>query len=120
MVSTALGDDSQAVVLEVSEAIRSALDELHLAVEAFGDSVVARKPPHAGDRFLPVLQGIGQGLQWDSRVFPQGSDRRQQGPDVLFAVLFGLVLVVHELAELVHLLVEVLEDGMGGEELLEA
>jgi hypothetical protein len=34
-----VGDDAQAVVLEVSEAIGAALDEFHLSVEALGDAV---------------------------------------------------------------------------------
>ena len=37
---TALCDDSQAVVIEVFEAVCSALDELHLSMEALGNAVV--------------------------------------------------------------------------------
>jgi len=46
---TALGDDSQAVVFKVSEAVSSALNEFRLAMEAFGNADVFGEPPHAGD-----------------------------------------------------------------------
>jgi len=49
----ALGDDAQAVVGKVSEAIGTALDEFHLAMEAFGNAVVAGEAPHAHDLFSP-------------------------------------------------------------------
>ena len=58
---TALGDDAQAVVVEVSEAVSTALDEFHFAMEAFGDAVVACKSPHGGDGFEPGLESPGQG-----------------------------------------------------------
>lgn len=69
--STALGDHTEPVVFEVPEAIRAALDELHFPVEAFGDSVVPHEPPHAGDRFLPVLQRGREGLQGGRLVVPE-------------------------------------------------
>ncbi len=56
-VSSALGDDAQAVIFEVAEAIRTPLNEFHLAVESLGDPVVAGEAPHAGDRFDPVIEG---------------------------------------------------------------
>ena len=46
-----MGDDAQAVIFEVAEAIRAPLNEFHLAVEFLGDPVVA------GDRFDPVIEG---------------------------------------------------------------
>ena len=52
--STALGDDSKSVVVEVSKAVRSALDQFHHSMEAFGDSVVLRESPHAGDLLSPT------------------------------------------------------------------
>ena len=61
--SSAFGDDTQPIVFEIPKAIRTALDQLHLAVESFGDPVVAREAPHAGDRFDPVIEGIGERLQ---------------------------------------------------------
>ena len=39
---------------------------------------------------------------------------------MLAAALFGLVFVVHKVAQLVHLVMESLQDGMGGKELLKA
>lgn len=60
---TALSDDAQAVVMEVSKAVGSALDEFHLPVEAFGDGVVFGEAPHGGDGFAPLLYRLGEGLQ---------------------------------------------------------
>ena len=57
---TAFDEDTQAVVLEVAEAIRASLDELHLAMEAFRDSVVAREAPHADDGGKPCAQRVSQ------------------------------------------------------------
>lgn len=54
-VLTALSDDSESVVFKVSKPIRSALDEFHFAMEAFGDAVVARRSPHAHDGFYPFV-----------------------------------------------------------------
>ena len=115
-----MGDHTQAVVFEVPEAIGAALDELHLAVESFGDPVVAHEPPHARDRFPPLFQRVGQRLQRRGLVLPQRLDRCQQPADVAFALPFGLVLVVHEFPEAVHFSVKGLEDRVGGEELFEA
>ena len=48
-----MGDDTEAVILEVPKAISTALDELPLAVEALGDAVVLCEAPHADD-LLPL------------------------------------------------------------------
>ena len=50
----ALSDDSEAVAVEVFEAISSTLNELHFAMEAFGNSIVTSEAPHAGNGFEPV------------------------------------------------------------------
>ena len=50
----ALSDDSEAVVVAVFEAISSTLNELHFAMEAFGNSIVTSEAPHAGNGFEPV------------------------------------------------------------------
>jgi hypothetical protein len=55
-----LSDDPEPVIIEVSEAVGSALNEFHFSVEALGDSIVFCKPPHAGDLFLPVGECSGQ------------------------------------------------------------
>jgi len=54
-----LSDDSEAVVKEVSEAVSAALDEFHLSVEAFGDTVGFGKAPHSSNRLSPVLESVG-------------------------------------------------------------
>ena len=77
--SAALGDHMQAVVFEVPEATLTELDQLHFPVESFGDPVVAHEPPHARDRFLPVLQRVGQRLQWSGLVHPLRNDRLISG-----------------------------------------
>lgn len=59
--STALSDDPEPVVVKISEAVGTTLDEFHLSVEALSDAVVLGKAPHAGDLFLPVREGPGQG-----------------------------------------------------------
>ena len=114
-----MGDDSQAIVFEFPEAIRTALDQLHLAVESFGDPVVAREAPHAGDRFDPVVEGVGERLQGSRLILPQVADGCQQPADVSLALFLALELVVHEFAQLVHFFVERLEDRVGGEELFQ-
>jgi len=55
-----LGDDTEAVILEVSKAVSAALDELHFAVEAFCDAVVFGEAPHAGDLLVPGGEGLSQ------------------------------------------------------------
>jgi len=57
----ALSDDSEAVVVKVSEDVGTALYRLHLSMEAFGDTIVFGEAPHAGDLLLPGAQGLGQG-----------------------------------------------------------
>ena len=47
--SAVFGDDSEAIVLEVSDAIAASLDTLHLSVEALGEAVGFGKSPHGGD-----------------------------------------------------------------------
>ena len=58
-VQPPLGDDAQAVVYEIPEAIRASLNKLHLAVESLGDPVVAREALYADDRFDQVFEGVG-------------------------------------------------------------
>ena len=117
--SSALSDDAKAVVLEIPEAIRATLDQLHLAVEPFGNPVVACEPPHAGDGFYPVLQGVCERLQGRCLVLSQVPDACQQTADVFLALFFALEFVVHEFAQPVHFLVQGFKDRMGSEELFE-
>jgi hypothetical protein len=53
-----LGDDPQSVVLEISEPVSAALDELHFAEEAFGDAIVAGGSPPACDFRSELRVGI--------------------------------------------------------------
>jgi len=89
-------------------------------MEAFGDAVVAHEAPHAGDRLQPVAQGVCQSLHGLNLILTEGFDPGEQFSDALSALLFGLVLVVHEGAQFVHLLMEGFEDGVVGEEVLKA
>lgn len=59
-----MSDDAEAVVIEVSKAVGTALDELHFAMEALGDAVVFSEAPHTGDLGSPGGKGLGQGHQW--------------------------------------------------------
>jgi len=58
--SAAMRDDAQPVVVGVSEAVGSTLDELHFAMKAFGDAVVAGEAPHADDLLGPVGERLGE------------------------------------------------------------
>lgn len=114
----ALGDDTQAVVFEVPEAVCAALDEFHFPVESFGDAVVLGEAPHAGDGFLPFEQGSGESFErFEIRVF-EVVDVAVEYPGVGPALFFGLVFSVHESAQLVHLCVDGFECGVLFEELL--
>ena len=62
MLLPTLSDNANAVVLEVPEAVSPALDELHFAVKAFGNTIVFCKSPHAGNGIDPGLQGLGEGF----------------------------------------------------------
>lgn len=49
---TALSDDAQAVVVEVSEAVGAAWDAFRLSVEALGDGVIPSTTPHGGQAMI--------------------------------------------------------------------
>lgn len=66
----------------------------------------------------PILKRGGEGLQRPGLAFPQVADLFEQARDEFPAAGLGPVLVVHEVAQLVHFSVEDLEDRMGGEEFL--
>jgi hypothetical protein len=46
-----LSDHAKSVVVKVSEAVGTALNELHFSVKAFGDAVVFGEAPHQNDGF---------------------------------------------------------------------
>ena len=52
--------DPETIILEVSEAIGSSLNEFHLAMEAFRDAVAPREAPHADDGHKPLAERIGK------------------------------------------------------------
>lgn len=116
----ALGDDSEAVVFEVLKSVCPSLDELHFAMEAFGDPVVLGEAPHAGDGFHPVPKGPGEGLQWLEGAVFEFTDMPQELLDEARALLLGFVLLVHELADLVKVLIEGFENGVLDEEFLKS
>jgi hypothetical protein len=47
-------------VFKVSHSISSSEDLFHLVVEAFGDSICFREPPHSDDFFLPFLNSLAE------------------------------------------------------------
>ena len=55
-VSTALSNDSEAVVFKVSKAVGTALNEFHLPVEAFSDPIAAGEPPSTTSKILRFLR----------------------------------------------------------------
>ena len=109
---TAGGKHADLVVSEVAKAVRAALDELHLSMEALCNSVVLGKSPHAGNGFRPGAQRVGQG---DERLEPAGCepvDEVQELASQRAALSFSSVLLIEKIAQPVHLLVERFEDGV--------
>lgn len=77
-------DDSQSVILKVSEAIGTALDEFHLAVEALGWAVAEGDREHAQDLGAPRLQGFAERFHdVEARAF-QLIHKAQEGFDDAF------------------------------------
>ena len=62
-ISAAQNAYTQAVIFEVTKAIRTALDQLHFAVKSFCDAVIPRKTEHPGHFFAPIMQRLAQGAQ---------------------------------------------------------
>ena len=56
----AFEQDSETIILEVSETVSATLNELHLAVEAFRDAVAFCKAPHADDGHKPLTECISK------------------------------------------------------------
>ena len=78
---SALSDDSEAVVVKISEAVGTALDELHLSMEALGNTVVFGEAPHAGDLLLPGAQSLGQGGERSEATAGQLLDELEEALD---------------------------------------
>lgn len=68
----------------------------------------------------PIGQGGGQGLHRFGSAVLELMDLFEELGNELAALIFGLVFMVHEVAELVHFLVEGVEDRMGGEEFFQS
>ena len=114
--SAALGDDAKPVVFEGAEAVGAPLDEFHFAMEALGDAVGAREPPHARDLLGPVGEGPGEGDSGLQPAVAQSADEPEQLGDVAAAGLFGLALQAQQSPELFLEFVDRLQDRMGLEE----
>ena len=75
----ASGQDTVAVVLEVSEPVGAALDEFHFTVEAFRDAVLFSEALHAVDLLLSLLQsGCEVQHGGDLRAFEICNEYRKQ------------------------------------------
>jgi len=117
---TALRDDSQAVVFEVLEAVSTALDELHLSMEALGDAVGFGEAPHADDGFVPVGERLGEGDEGGKAAGFEGFNEVEQLRDQLAGLAGVDVFGSHELVGFLHLFVEGFEGWMISEEALES
>ena len=93
-----MGDDTEAVVFEVSKAISTALDEFHFAMEALGDAVVLYEAPHTGNGFLPIKQGSSEYLQWFKIGVLELVNMPVKDFGMCSALFFGLVFAVHKSA----------------------
>jgi hypothetical protein len=121
----ALSDDAEAVVVKVSEAVGSALDEFHFSMEAFGNAVVAGEAPHACDLFAPVAEGLSQGFGQFEAAGGEGLDKAEQLGDERLALSFGLAASAEQRAEALLELIDgferrlLAEDGGEPQALLE-
>jgi hypothetical protein len=68
----------QSVVVEVAKAVGLSLQNLHLGVEAFGDSVIPREPPHRGDLLSPGVQRVAELNHLGQLLLSQQGDHPQQ------------------------------------------
>ena len=101
-----MGDDAQAVVVEISEAIGSALDEFHFSVEAFSDAVIFGEAPHGDEGFLPILEGISQAHERVEGAVEEVFYEAQEVGDMVFTGACVLMLEAQKIPEFDHFLVE--------------
>ena len=106
-----MSDDAEAVVVKVTEAVGSALDEFHLSVESFGDAVVLRKAPHGGNGSRPLGEGLGEGLQGCELATLQSGDELEESAHVVATLAFGLGFEVEQCAELITRLEQGFQPG---------
>jgi len=109
---TAGGKHTDLVVSEVTKAVRAALDELHLSMEALCNPVVLGKSPHAGDGLSPRAQRVGQGNERLQAAAGEPVDEVQELAGQRTALPFSFVLLIEKIAQPVHLLVERFKDGV--------
>jgi len=102
----ALGDNAEAVVLEVSEAVGAALDELHFSVEALGDAVVFGEAPHGGQGFAPRVEGSGQRDQRLEAAVAQFFDGAEEFCRQRSALGLGAVFGVKQPPNIMHFFVQ--------------
>ena len=75
-------------------------------MEAFGDTIVFGKAPHAGDLFLPAFERLAEGDQRTQAGVGDLADHPQQAWCQLPALAYHLVALSHQWADAVHLLVD--------------
>lgn len=115
-----MGDDSQSVVIEVSEAVSAALDEFHFSVEAFGNAIVFGKSPHAGNFLPPTIKSFGQCDQRSKMAMGELGDEFNEAISKWSAMNSLLMFFTHEIANALKLIVNSSQCWMGQEELIEA
>jgi hypothetical protein len=108
------------VVFKIPEAVRPALDEFHLSMEPFGNPVVSGKPPHSGDLVFPVLERPRQGLHRFKSRFLKLPNHRQELLTQLATMELCLMLLIKEVSNFVHLIVDNLECWLCFEDLFQA
>lgn len=108
-----MGDDPQAVVIEVSEAVSAALDEFHFSVEAFGNAIVFGKPPHACNFLPPAIKSFGQSDQRSKMAIGELGDELNEAVSQRPAMNGLLMFFTHELADALELIVNSSQCGMG-------
>ena len=116
----ALSNNAKAVVGEVFKAVGAALDEFHLAVEAFSDAIVFGEAPHGRQGFSPGREGMSEGEERGEGTGFELIDKVEQFGDQRAAGTFCLMLEVEEGAEAVHSVIEGLESRVFGKEGFEA
>jgi hypothetical protein len=73
------------------------LDELHLAVEAFGDAVAVWEDEHPQDFLLPSLEGFPEGLeQIEAAGFELFDELHEEANDSLFLQSPAVFVARHE------------------------
>jgi len=80
--------------VEVSEAVGTALDELHFSVEAFSEAIVFCEAPHGDDFLTPGVEGIGESEELGEAALTKLADVAQELDDERAALCFRAMLDV--------------------------